>query len=89
MDRALTAEEVKAVLDGSASRLYFGGIVRYRDIYDNSHCTRFMASVGGVELVEQIGKVKSPGMLPSHGAGQTFTTTTISATRNRAAQIRA
>jgi hypothetical protein len=59
MDHALKAEEAKAILEGTTSRLYTGGQVRYRDIFGVERCTRFLVSVGGQELADWMANVKA------------------------------
>ncbi len=50
MDAPLTADEFAAVIDGSKSRLYFMGVVRYDDVFKKPHETWFCVSVGGPSL---------------------------------------
>ena len=62
MDHALTKPEVNAVLDGTTSRLYTGGQIRYKDIFGAEHCARFLVSVGGQELIDWIASTKAGKM---------------------------
>jgi hypothetical protein len=61
MGRALTEQEVRAILDGTRVRLYAGGIIRYKDIFGGPHCSRFLATLGGPELIQTINIAKSTG----------------------------
>jgi hypothetical protein len=59
MESQMTKEDMDKIKSGDSYRLYAGGTVQYFDIFEQRHCARFFASLGGPPLVAAINAAAS------------------------------
>ncbi|MCC7259450.1 MAG: hypothetical protein IT567_00285 [Alphaproteobacteria bacterium] len=65
---ALPVDQVKAILDGTKLRLFFVGIIKYVDIFNKEHITKFCFSIGGEKFASMISRSAAAGGAVVDGA---------------------